>query len=523
MTIAKLLATLSVGAAMALPLATAQAQSTLRIAMTSADLPTTTGAPTQGLEGTRFAGYPVFEPLVMWDLRKAEGPVNIIPWLASEWRSDPADRNKWTFKLRRDVKFHDGSTFNADAVVWNLQRFYNDKAPQFDPAAAAYQRSRASILSKWEKIDDYTIAIHTSAPTAYFPEIMAGILIASPTQWEKVGRDWAKFGQQPSGTGPFAFTQVTRTVLTMTRNDAYWNKERMAKVNRITLQAMPEPTTRMAALMSGEVDWIEAPAPDSIPVLERGGFKVTMSSFPHIWPYWLKIDEGSPFKDVRVRQALNYAIDREGLVTLLNGSAEPAFGFWKRNDPRFGKPKNQYRYDPTRAKALLAEAGYPAGKPVKAKVMITTAGSGQMLPLQMNELIQQKARAAGFDLEFSVVDFAKMVAVRFNPSAPEMQGVVAMNSSFTTADMMWFYFSFYPKNWANYTDPAAVALMDKYRNTFEGDTTEVLARLHEKLVDDAPWAWIVHDRNPRAFSPKVKGYLPVQSWFLDLTTITVDK
>jgi ABC-type transport system substrate-binding protein len=501
----------------------ASAQGTLRIAMTAGALPTTTGAPTQGLEGMKFAGYPVFEPLVMWDLRKTDGPVNLIPWLATEWHADAKDRNKWIFKLRSGVKFQDGSPFNADAVVWNLERYFKEGTPQFDAAASAYLRSRAALLKSWEKIDDMTIAIHTSTPTSFFPEIIAGILMVSPARWEAVGKDWVKFGERPAGTGPFTFTEVTRNKLTMTKNKDYWNTARAAKLDQVTLAAMPEATTRMAALMSGQVDWIEAPAPDSIPVLTGAGFKVITSSFPAVWPYWLKIADNTPFKDVRVRQALNYAVDRASLVTLLNGTAEPAFGFWKRDDPRFGHPKNTYTYDPAKAKALLAEAGYKDGQPVKIKVMITTAGSGQMMPLQMNELIQQKARAAGFDLEFSVVDFAKMIAVRFNPAAPEMQGVVAMNSSFTTADMMWFYFSFYPKNWANYADPEAVKLMDQYRNTFEGDTTAILAKLHEKLVDDAPWVWIVHSRAPLGLSPKVKGYTPVQSWFTDLTTISMEK
>lgn len=497
----------------------AMAQGVLRIAMTTGDLPTTTGAPTQGLEGMRFAGYPVFEPLVMWDLRQTKGKVGIIPWLASEFRVDATDRNKWVFTLRDNVKFHDGSTLNADAVIWNLERYYNDKAPQFDPAAAAYLRSRASLLKSWEKLDNRRVAIHTSTPTSYFPEIIAGILMVSPKQWDAVGKSWAKFAEKPSGTGPFAFTGVTRSMLTMTKNKAYWNTARAAKLDRITLQAMPEATTRLAALMAGQVDWIEAPAPDSIPVLERGGLSVVTSSFPHVWPYWLKIADDTPFKDVRVRQALNYAVDRKALVTLLNGTAEAASGFWKKGDARYGNPKNDYTYDPKKAKELLAEAGYPNG--LKIKAMITTAGSGQMMPLQMNELLQQGAKAAGFDIEFSVVDFAKMLAVRFNPAAPEMQGVVAMNSSFTTADMMWFYFSFYPKNWANYNDPEAVKLMDQYRNTFDGDTTPILAKLHEKMVDDAPWVWIVHDRSPRAMSKKVKGYTPVESWFTDLTLVSV--
>lgn len=507
---------------LALGTSVALAQGTLRIAMTAADVPTTTGAPTQGLEGVRFAGYPVFEPLVMWDLRKTDGPPGVIPWLATKWATDPANRNKWTFTLRRGVKYHDGSEFTANDVVFNLQRFFDKSAPQFEASAGATQASRAPFIDKWEKIDDYTVAIYTKQPTTYFTDVLAGILMASSAQYEKLGRDWRAFAANPSGTGAFRITASDRTSITMEKNTAYWNRERAAKLDKVVIFPMPEATTRLAALRSGQVDWVEVPPPDSIPGLKQAGFNVVTSPFPHIWPYWLKIADSTPFKDVRVRQALNYAVDREGLVTLLNGAAEPAKGFWKPGDARFGKPKNDYKYDPRKSKELLAAAGYKDLVPVK--VLISNAGSGQMLPLPMNELLQQSAKAAGFDLSFSVVDFAQMGALRARPDAPEMKGVIASNSSFTTADMTWFYFSFFPPNWPGYDNPEVTKMMTEYRSRFDlKNPQQLLARIHEKLVDDAPWVWIVHDRNPRAFSASVKGYTPAQAWFTDLTTVYMAK
>ena len=500
----------------------ALAQGTLRIAMTAADVPTTTGAPTQGLEGVRFVGYPVFEPLVMWDLRKTDNPPGVIPWLAKEWKTDPANRNKWIFTLRKGVKFHDGSEFTANDVVFNLARFFDKTSPQFEAAGAAASASRAPFIDKWEKIDDYTVAIYTKTPTTYFTDVVAGILMASSTQYEKLGKSWQAFAAQPSGTGAFRISASDRTSVTMDKNKTYWNTERAAKLDKIIVFPMPEATTRIAALRSGQVDWIEVPPPDAMPSLKAAGFNVTTSPFPHIWPYWLKIADGSPFKDVRVRQAFNYAVDREGLVTLLNGAAEPAKGFWKPGDPRFGRPKNDYKYDPKKAKELLAAAGYKDLVP--AKILISTAGSGQMLPLPMNELLQQSAKEAGFDLSFSVVDFAQMTALRSKPDSPEMKGVVGSNSSFTTADMTWFYYSFYPPNWPQYDDPETTKMMTEYKTNFElANPTELLAKIHEKLVDDSPWVWIVHDRNPRAFAPSVKGYTPAQAWFTDLTTVYIQK
>ncbi len=443
------------------------AQGVLRIAMTAADVPTTTGAPTQGLEGVRFAGYPVFEPLVMWDLRQTDEPPAIIPWLATSWKTDPTDRNKWIFVLRQGVTFHDGSLFDADAVVFSLGHFFDKAAPQYEPAAAASNAARAAAIAKWEKIDDHTVAIYTTTPTTYFPEILAGILIESPRQFERLGKSWQAFAAHPSGTGAFRITAVDSSSITLEKNPGYWNTGRAAKLDKVVLYPMPEPTTRLAALRSGQVDWIEVPPPDAIPGLTQAGFTVATSPFPQIWPYWLKIADATPFKDVRVRQALNYAMDREGLVALLNGSAEPAKGFWKTGDPRFGHPQNDYKYDPAKARSLLAAAGYK-DQLVPVRVLISTSGSGQMLPEPMNELLQQSARDAGFDLSFSVVDFAQMAALRNRPGAPEMKDVIAMNASFTTADMTWFYYSFYPPNWPGSQDSPHFRLWHRGR-TFRVD------------------------------------------------------
>src|ERR1700751_1041861 len=103
----------------------------LRIAMTASDIPTTTGMPNNGFEGMRFLGFPVFEGLIAFDLTTT-ARVKLVPGLAEKWEQDPADKTTWIFHLRKGVKFHDGSEFNADAVMWNLERFFNKDAPQFE-------------------------------------------------------------------------------------------------------------------------------------------------------------------------------------------------------------------------------------------------------------------------------------------------------------------------------------------------------------------------------------------------------
>ena len=120
----------SVGLALALvltglvaaPATTAQAQSVVRIGMTAADIPRTLGQPDQGFEGNRFTGNTMYDGLTTWDLSSADKASVVIPGLATEWNVDPNDKTKWIFKLRSGVKFHDGSDFDADAVVWNVEK-----------------------------------------------------------------------------------------------------------------------------------------------------------------------------------------------------------------------------------------------------------------------------------------------------------------------------------------------------------------------------------------------------------------
>src|SRR5580700_7736875 len=120
----------------------AWAGGTLRVALTASDVPTTTGAPDNGGEGLRFLGYPVYEGLVLWDLTHADKLAEIRPGLAESWEQDKTDKSKWIFHLRRGVKFHDGSDFNADAVIWNLDRYFKVDAPQSDPTGGAIARAR---------------------------------------------------------------------------------------------------------------------------------------------------------------------------------------------------------------------------------------------------------------------------------------------------------------------------------------------------------------------------------------------
>jgi ABC-type transport system substrate-binding protein len=516
--------------AAALPAQAASPQ-ILRVGMTAADLPTTHGIPNNGGEGFRFLGYPAFDSVVNWDFTHTDKLADITPGLFTSWHIDEANPLRWICGVRQGAKFHDGTPCDADAILFNFGRIFDEKSPQYDAPAAPIVRATVSMIAHYEKTDDNTIVLTTKYPFSFLPYLLTRILIVSPSRWAESGRNWANFAKNPAGSGPFKITKVVLgQYAEMSRNDDYWDKARIPKLDKMIVYPMPEATTRVAALRSGQVDWIEVPPADGIPSLKAAGFQISLWPYPHTYPYCLNCTDASPFHDVRVRQALNYAVDRDGLCQLLNGSAKPATGLYPEDDPIFGNPVNKYTYDPAKAKALLAEAGYGPDKKCKAKIMISTSGSGQMLPIPMNEFMQQNFAAVGFDIDFDVVEWGTMlVAVRSDPKAPPSHGDDGINISlsYTDPSSMFRYYakdSFSPTNynWGHWDNEEASALLRKAQATFDAaEQTRLLAQAHAMIVDQAAWLFIVHDLNPRALSKKVTGFKPAQSWYQDFTQITI--
>src|SRR5215475_1445831 len=385
-------ALLAFAAIAALP-RTALADTVLRIGMTAADIPRTSGQPDQGFEGNRFTGLTMYDALTMWDLSSADKPSVLIPGLATEWNVDEADHKKWTFRLRPGVTFHDGSPFNADAVVWNVEKVLKQDAPQYDPSQVGVTASRMPTLASARKVDDMTVELTTKEPDSFLPINLTNLFMASPARWQKLfdaaaGADakaksaaaWTAFAKDASGTGPWKMASFTpRERLELVKNDGYWDKARVPKVDKMVLLPMPEANARTAALLSGQVDWVEAPAPDALPEIKQRGFTITANEEPHVWPWQFSRIEGSPWNDIRVRKAANLCVDREGLRDgLLGGLMVPATGTFEVGHPWRGKPTFQIKYDKPAAQKLMQEAGYGPKKRLAVKIQTSASGSGQM-------------------------------------------------------------------------------------------------------------------------------------------------
>ena len=515
------------------PLACVAAQGTLRIGMTASDIPLTTGQADQGGEGQRFMANTVYDQLVMWDLSSADKPSVLVPGLALSWVADAKDRNKWTFKLRPGVKFHDGSTFDAQAAVWNFDKLLNERAQQFDVKQAAQGRTRIPSIASYRAVDPMTLEIVTKEPDAFLPYQLAWIPMSSPAHWEKMGRDWNAYAKTPSGTGPWKLTAWTpRERAEMVPNPDYWDKARVPRLDKLVLVPLPEANARIAALRSGQVDWIEAPPPDAVQSLKGAGFQIVTNAYPHSWVWHFSMVEGSPFRDPKVRQAVNLAIDREGLDKFLSGLSIPAKGFMPPGHAWFGKP-DPLRFDAPAARKLLADAGFTAAKPLTIKVVVPSSGSGMMQPLPMNEFLQQNLRDVGVKVDLEVMEWNSLVAAwRAGVKDPSNRSAVAMNYSYFVQDPFTAFVRHVQSglvaprgtNWGYYADKEMDGLLSAAQNAFDpAAQTAALQRVHEKFVNDQLFLMVTHDVNARAMSAKVKGFVQAQNWFQNFSTITMAK
>lgn len=522
---------------LALPYRMAHAQTketVLRMAMTLSDIPVTTGQSDGGAEGVRFMNRSVYDALLDWDLSRADRPSGIIPGLAESWSVDPKDRNVWTFKLRQEVKFHDGSPFTAHDVVWNFDKLMKPNAPQYDRLQARNAANWLVTVASARAIDDHTLEIRTKTPNGILLYDLVNVCFSSPRQWEKLGRDWAKVAFEPSGTGPYKLTRlVPRNRAELVRNPDYWDKQSIPHHDRLVLRPMPDANTRVAALLSGQVDMIEAVPSDAVPRLKAAGMQVATNVYPHVWPYMLNHQPDSPFHDIRIRKAANLAIDRDNLVKLLGGLAVPAKGFVTPDHPWFGKPTFEVKFDPDAARKLMADAGYGRNNPLKIKVLMSTAGSGQMQPLPMNEFIQENFRAIGIDMALETLDWEALRSRRMAGAEGEAnKGAHAINYAWSIQYPVFGIIgqTYHGKNrvkgynWGHYADTKADELAKQPLEAFDLDEqNRRIGALHAYLVDQAVWVWVVHDMDPRGLAGYLKGYVQAQSWFQDFTRIRVER
>lgn len=272
-----------------------------------------------------------------------------IPWLATDW--EPVEPNRWRISLREDVSFHNGEPFNAESVVFSINA-YN--------ASEGEGVSFFQFVVDMEIVDEYTVDIITEGPNPIVPETLSFLYALPPEYYTEVGP--SGFSQSPVGTGPFTFVEWQQGVLIRVQaNPDYWGGA--PEIDEVVFQPAPEASTRVAMLETGEAHIIANVPPELTPRI-TGSEGIEIREVPSLRMIFVEFNPFEPpFDDVRVRQAFNYAIDKDALIDIiLDGHATRITGVILPGWLGYA-PENlmSYDYDPDLARELLAEAGYGDG------------------------------------------------------------------------------------------------------------------------------------------------------------------
>jgi peptide/nickel transport system substrate-binding protein len=371
------------------------AQPTAQPAATGGTLTIAAGQEMDSLDPANNTTGPAEHGLInMFDrLTEYDADLNLQPSLAEKWESS-ADRKVWTFYLRKGVKFHDGTDLNAEAVKFTFDRLLNEKSP-------VKKRGFFLAIKGVRVVDPYTVEFTTKDPFGPLPGLMAtsAASIVSPKAVQEAGDQFGR--KQPVGSGPFVFVEWSAAnQFVMKRNDTYWGGP--PSLDRVIFKFTTEPGTRVAMLETGQADIAESLPPSEMARLSTNK-QIEVITKASIRGRDIRINVlDEKFKDVRVRQAMNYAVNMPEIIkTILGGQATYTGGPFP--PTVFGAiPGTKYKYDPAMAKKLLADAGFPNGFKT---TLLTTTGTAAGIE-EMHQAVQAQLLAVGIDAKITQLENA---------------------------------------------------------------------------------------------------------------------
>jgi len=412
----------------------------------------------------------VIEPLVEWDWRKKQ----IVPILAESW-SNP-DHNTWVFKLKKGIKFHDGSEFTAADVAHSYTRIQKDSDSK--------QASSIAHVDAIEASDPYTVRLHTKKPDAALPFRLAQRFITNKAAYDRLGA--ANADKLALGTGPYKFKDWVRGQwFVLEKNPGYSHSDHKPTVDEIVFRNIPESEVAITSLLNKEVDIISNVPPESA---RRVTGRARIESARTINIMFLGMHSSVPqFKNKLVRQAVNYAIDRQALTkAVLKGYAYPMqapvgpdqYGYSPEISPK-------YNHDPAKAKQLLAQAGYPNGFEVDFLVPV-----GQYNKVKdVAEAIGAMLKAIGIRAKLHTQDQdSGFAAIRDGKAGLYIFG---RGSVVDPSEYLHQYFHTGVTKRLEFANPKVDAALDSEQATFDpAERSKLLQKAMSLLMDEAPVAWL---------------------------------
>lgn len=454
-------------------------------------------------------------------VRYKDGTLEVEPALAESWTISD-DGKTYTFKLRQGVQFHDGSDFNAEAVKFNFDRMLKEDHPFYNTGPFPLSFNFSSIDAV-NVLDEHTVEFKLKEPFAPFLSNLAYPtgLIVSPEEVKKYGKE---FGRHPSGTGPFKFAEwQSGQRVVVERNPDYWDTA--PALEAVVFRPITDANTRVAEMMAGGLDVMVEVPPDNLATFKQdANFAVAEQAGPHVWFTILNAKSG-PFADKKVRQAANYAVNKQGLVdNVLQGSATVAAG---PIPPAFNWVENKtepYPYDPEKAKALLAEAG--ASNP-EITFYVTEGGSGMLDPITMGAAIQADLQAVGFKVKIETYEWNTFLG-RVNPGLEgkaDMAEMAWMTNDPDTVPYLTLRSDALPDkggfNSGYYSNPKVDELLEKARSsTDQTERGKLYGEVQNIVHDDAPWLFVAHWKQNAVTTAAVKGFKLQPSFLLHLKDVT---
>ncbi|AZU60947.1 ABC transporter substrate-binding protein [Neobacillus mesonae] len=449
----------------------------------------------------------IFEQL----LNYGEQDTTIHPGLAEKWEVSD-DGLTYTFHLRQGVKFHDGTDFNADAVIYNFNRWMNGDAEKFPyyTMFGGFKKDEGHVIKEIKAVDDHTVQFILKRPQAPFLKNLAMSMfgIASPTALEKYGDD---FRNNPVGTGPFKFVEwKPNDKIVIEKNTEYWDKE-LPKLNKIIFRVIPENTARLNALANGEIDVMDGlnnsdeetvAANDKLQIIERPSMNVG---------YLGLTTTRKPFDNKLVRQAINHAIDKKTIIdAFYGGKAIAAKNPMPPSIEGYNDAIQEYPYDLEKAKALLKEAGFEKGFEIDLWAM-PVARPYMPEAQKVAEVIQESLSKLNIKANIKSVDWATYL----DKAAKGEFDMFMLGWTGDNGDPDNFIYTLLDKdsiganNYAQYSNDDLHKILIEAQTIADQDKRNELYKKAQEIVhEDAPWVPLVHSTPLLAAAKDVANYLP---------------